>query len=130
MIEVRSRYQLCTFVLRALSVSTARWLKLSRQQITARSGLSLTNLGGQLSRNESPVDPAVAQATLDGKQVVVVSLQDGSKLYVANTGATYPLRGDFKGRAGGRIDFTQYGADFRITAPENTVDVGKLIDGG
>ena len=67
----------------------------------------------------------MAQATLDGKQVVVVSLQDGSKLYVANTSVPYPLRGDFMGRAGGRIDFTQYGADFRITAPENAVDVGK-----
>ena len=72
----------------------------------------------------------MAQATLDGKQVVVVSQQDGSKLYVANTGAAYPLRAAFKGRAGGRIDFTQYGADLRISAPENPVDIGKLIDGG
>jgi hypothetical protein len=107
-----------------------QWLKLSRHQITAWGGLSLTELGGQLTGNESPVDPAVAQATLDGKRVVVVSQHDGSKLYVANTGVAYPLRADFKGRPGGRIDFTQYGADFRITAPENPVDLGNLIDGG
>lgn len=106
------------------------WLTLSRQQITAWRGLSLTDLGGQLTRNASPGDPAVAQATLDGKQVVVVSKQDGFKLYVANTGVADPLRADFKGRAGGRIDFMQYGADFRISAPDNPVDIGKLIDGG
>ena len=43
-----------------------------------------------------------------------------------NTGVGYPLRGDFKGPAAGRIDFSEYGADFRITAPEEPLDVGKL----
>src|SRR5215208_443118 len=107
-----------------------RWLKLGRQQITAWSGLSLADLSGQLSKDESPVDPAVTQTTLDGKQVVVVKQRDGSKLYVANTGVAYPLRGDFKGPVGGRIDFTHYGADFRITPPESFVDVGKLLARG
>ena len=31
-----------------------------------------------------------------------------------------------RGRAAGRIEFSEYGADFRITAPEEPLDVGKL----
>ena len=96
------------------------------RQVTQWKGLSLVDLAGQLAENHSPLDPDVAQATLDGKQVVVVSERDGSKLYVDNTGVGYPLRGDFKGPAAGRIDFSEYGADFRITAPEEPLDVGKL----
>jgi hypothetical protein len=59
------------------------------------------------------------QATRDGQQVVVLTRQNGSKLYVANTGRAYPLRGEHKGPAPGRIDFTECAAGFHITAPES-----------
>lgn len=114
----------------ARRVGADRWLKLGPQQVTYLEGFSLGELAGQLAQHDSPLDPRVAQATLDGKQVVVVSRKDGSKLYVANTGAAYPLRGDYTGLTAGRIDFTEYGADFRITAPQNPVDIGKLLNRG
>jgi hypothetical protein len=97
------------------------------RQITAWTGLSLTELARQLTNNHSPLDPHVAQTTLDDKPVVVIRHQDGSKLYVANTGVAYPLRGDYAGHAGGRIDISKVGAHFHITAPEHAVDIGRLL---
>ena len=109
----------------AARVGADRWLKLGPKQVTSWEGFSLAELADQLVHDGSPVDPQVTQATLDGRQVVVLTQQNGSKLYVANTGRPYPLRGEYKGAAPGRIDFTEYGTDFRITAPENAIDVAK-----
>jgi hypothetical protein len=50
---------------------------------------------------------------------VVVTYPDGSRLYVASTGPAYPVRLDATGNGGGRRDFSQYGTQFHITAPEN-----------
>jgi hypothetical protein len=91
-------------------------------------GLSLDAIAGQLAvNNESPLEPTVQQTTLDGRKVVVISEQNGSKLYVANTGPAYPLHGDNKGVGAGRMDFTEYGADFHITPPTNAVDLDQPI---
>jgi hypothetical protein len=73
----------------------------------------------ELAMRESASDATVAQTTLNGRRVVVVTYDDGSKLYVANTGPAYPLRFDATGNGGGRRDFSQYGGSFHITAPKN-----------
>jgi hypothetical protein len=73
----------------------------------------------ELAMRESASDATVAQTTLNGRRVVVVTYDDGSKLYVANTGSAYPLRFDATGNGGGRRDFSQYGGSFHITAPKN-----------
>jgi hypothetical protein len=114
----------------ARRVGADRWLKLGRQQVTTLDGLSLAKLAGQLTANDSPLERDVAQATIDGKQVVVLSRKDGAKLYVANTGIAYPLRGQTTGRDAGRLEFTEYGAHFHITAPDHALDVGKLTERG
>ena len=106
-------------------IGAHRWLKLGPKQVTLWDGFSLVELADQLVHDDNPVDPRVTQATLDGHQVVVLAQQDGSKLYVANTGPAYPLRGEYRGRAPGRIEFTEYGTDFRISAPEKAIDVSK-----
>lgn len=72
----------------------------------------------ELGFRESGQDAAIAQATLGGRLVVVITYFDGSKLYVANTGPAYPVRFEVTGNAGGRRDFSQYGAQFHITAPK------------
>jgi hypothetical protein len=103
-----------------------RWLKLGPQQVTALEGFSVQELAAQLAGYDSPVKPRVGQATLDGEKVVVVGMEDGSKVYVANTGPAYPLHGEYTGKDPGRLDFTEYGADFGIAAPEHPLDIGKL----
>jgi hypothetical protein len=62
-----------------------RWVKLRSRRLNLE-GISLDSLAAQLSKNVSPLQPRVEQAQLDGNKVVVLSWQDGSKLYVANTG--------------------------------------------
>jgi len=72
------------------------------------------------------LETEVEQTELDGRRVVVISMQDGSRLYVANTGPAYPIRGELKGADEARVDFSEYGVDFEITAPENYVELGEL----
>jgi hypothetical protein len=105
-----------------------RWIKLRPQDLTSLRGFSAQDVATQLTRYDMPVKSSVQQAKLDGEQVVVIRNRDGSKLYVANTGAAYPLRGEFKGPDAGRLDFTEYGADFHITAPVHAISLSKFVD--
>jgi hypothetical protein len=104
-----------------------RWVKLRSRQLNLE-GISLDSLAAQLSKNDSPLQPRVEQAKLDGNKVVVLSRQDGSKLYVANTGPPYPLRMDDKGPDAGQVDFTEHGADFHITAPGDALSNALTAD--
>ncbi len=104
----------------AMQNLAGRWVKVPDHRNLE--GFSLDALAAQLIKPDSPVEPKVDQTRLDGKKVVVISQQNGSKLYVANTGPAYPLRGDYKGPDAGRLDFTEYGVDFHITAPSYAVN--------
>lgn len=99
-----------------------RWLKFPASNFT---GFTLSDLASQLTAYRGPLEPKVSQAMLDGKQVVVVSWRDGSKLYVANTGPGYPLHGDLKGSGAGQLDFTEYGGHFQVTTPGNVLNVSE-----
>ncbi|HEY5985627.1 MAG TPA: hypothetical protein VIV12_04480 [Streptosporangiaceae bacterium] len=100
-----------------------RWLKLPSQGFK---GLTLTSFASQLTTYYGPLEPKVRQATLNGRKVVVVSWRDGGKLYIANIGPAYPLRMELKkGPGAGRIDFTEYGARFQITAPRNAINLSN-----
>lgn len=68
--------------------------------------------------------PAVTQTTLDGAKVVVVTYQNGGRLYVANTGAAQPLR--FTAVGVDDLVFSEHGADFHITAPPDAIDPTTL----
>jgi hypothetical protein len=106
-------------------VAAGRWLRLTPEQVTL-SGISLGEIVAQLADGESALEPDVGQETLDGRPVVVVTRQNGSKLYISNTGPAYPLRGDYSDPAAARFDFTEYGAELRVTAPEHPLDAGAL----
>ena len=104
-----------------------KWVKSgsAKQMLTP---FSLATFASELTAEEFAHGGTVAQSTLArAKKVVVVTYPDGSKLYVANTGPAYPLRFDATGSVGGRRDFTQYGATFRITAPPNP-DAARLAE--
>ena len=100
-----------------------RWLKIPAKRLNhgGPAGFSLASLAAVLTR-PGPLDPAVRQATLNGRKVVVITdHRHGVKLYIANTGPAYPLRADLMGPHPQRIDFTDYGANFHITAPPNAI---------
>jgi hypothetical protein len=110
----------------AAALGAGRWLRLSAQEASALDGFSLDSLLAQLAGNDSPVDGSVEQTELDGQKVVVVETQDGSRLYIANTGVAYPLLED-AGEDAGLLEFTGYGTDFDIAAPPGAAEIGELV---
>jgi hypothetical protein len=104
-----------------------RWLRLAPQESSGLAGFSLDSFARQLTSSESPLETEVEQTELDGVPVVVISRQDGARLYVANAGPAYPLRAESEEADPGRIDFTDYGADFQISAPPTYVELGELV---
>jgi hypothetical protein len=95
-----------------------KWVKSgsARDMLTP---FSLATFASELTAEEFTHGSTVAQSTLAGQNVVVVTYPDDSRLYVANTGPAYPLRFDAAGSVGGQRYFSQYGAAFHITAPPN-----------
>jgi hypothetical protein len=106
--------------------AAGRWVKLGEQQAKGLGDLSLRSLAAELTKNDSPLQSAVEQATFEGSKVVVIGQQDGSRLYVANIGPAYPLHADNKGKDAFRLDFTEYGTDFHIAAPSDALDMDSL----
>lgn len=101
-----------------------RWLRIPAKQLNLGGpfGSSRASLAAVLTHH-GPLEPAVRQATLNGRKVVVVTDQrNGAKLYVANTGPAYPLL--IANPDGRRIEWTDYGANFHITAPRNAIPAG------
>jgi hypothetical protein len=96
------------------------WFKAPWRQASGLAGFSLDSLAGSVGKNDTPLKPKVATATLDGRKVLVLSQRNGAKLFVAATGAAFPLRTDEKA---GRVLFSEYGVDFHITAPVDVVDL-------
>jgi hypothetical protein len=104
-----------------------QWLDVPARDFSFGPGLFTTGFTAkQLTRYPSPLKPGVRQATLDGSKVVVLTYQDGSKLYVADSGPAYPLRWDYKVPHPATANFTDYGANVHIAEPSGAVDV----DGG
>jgi hypothetical protein len=98
-------------------LAAGQWTKSPSKEANWEEQFSLATFADLLPAGNPPFEPTVEQATLDGDKVVVVAAQDGSKLHVANTGPAYPRRFDSNGADLARIDFTEYGVDFHITAP-------------
>jgi hypothetical protein len=97
------------------------WFKTPGRQAAGLAGFSLDSLAGGVGKNDSPLQPKVGQALLDGRKVIVLSQRNGAKLYVANTGPAFPLRTDEKAHGKGQVVFSEYGVDFHITAPVDVV---------
>ena len=106
-----------------IRILAGRWLKVppALDAVLPGYGFSTSDFGTALVTFFSPAKRTVRQATVHGSKVVIVSYQDGSKLSVANTGPAYPQRWDDKGPGAGWTDFTEYGTNFRITAPGNAI---------
>jgi hypothetical protein len=110
-------------------VFAGRWFRMSTtaRDIASFPRLSLAALADLLAR-PGPLASGVGQATLNGRPVVVVTTQDGSKLYVANTGPAYPVL--FISPDGHqRLELTHYGANFHIPTPRNALPGGPSYAG-
>jgi hypothetical protein len=100
-----------------------QWVKLRSEQVTLDL-ISIESLAAQLTDNAWRLQPKVEQATLGDRKVVVLSQQDGSRLYVANTGPAHPLRIDHRKPDGWQVDLAEHGADLQVAAPSNSLSNG------
>ena len=68
----------------------------------------------------------VETGELDGQDVVVVTEDGGSKLYVAATGEPYPLKVVNTGAEAGEVVFSGFGETETITAPPAPLDLSQF----
>ncbi|HEX5851622.1 MAG TPA: hypothetical protein VFY36_00885 [Solirubrobacteraceae bacterium] len=116
----------------AAQLLQGKWLKAPANSANFESFSQLTNLRklvgstlaahGKLTRGES--------TTVAGQKVV--GLTDGTKdgtLYVATTGAPYPIALVKKGASGGRIVFDRWNKPVTIVPPADSVNINQLQSG-
>jgi len=76
---------------------------------------------GTLSRAERDT------TTIDGHQAVAITDKaDGGTLYVAATGAPYPLEIAESGSAGGKLVFDRWNQPVTLTAPTDAINIDQL----
>ena len=109
----------------AAAAMADQWFKVSSAPSPGTPVFSRAAFATELATQEYQSAASVTQARLSGQKVVVITYQDRSKLYVANTGPAYPVRFDLTGSTGGRYAFSQYGNEFHIVAPENATDISQ-----
>jgi hypothetical protein len=117
----------------AAQLLQGKWLKASATASNFASLASLTNLG-------KLIDTALAShgtlalagsKTVNGQQAVgVTDTSKGGTLYVATTGAPYPLELVKSGTSGGRITFDRWNQAVTLTAPAAAVNINQLQSGG
>ncbi len=65
----------------------------------------------------------IARASLNGRDVVLITYSNGSRLYVSQTGQPYPLRYLKTGADGRQVDFTEFGAVVHLAPPKDAIDM-------
>ena len=87
---------------------------------------SLAQIVDDLRNPDSTVQEDVEEDELDGEDVVVVSQEDGSRLFVAADEPTYPLQLTSDGDQAGTLTLSRFGEEEEISAPEDALDLADL----
>jgi hypothetical protein len=103
------------------AVLAGKWVKMPPDKPGQENPFTAAAITDDMTKNVGGLRPGVEQTTFNGTQVVVITDENGDKLYVANTGEPRPLR--FSSVTNGDIDLTEYGTDFHITAPPDAIDL-------
>jgi hypothetical protein len=109
-----------------------KWLKASLSTSSFASVGSLTNIseliGSTLgSHGKLAVGPT---KTIDGRKAVgVTDTTRGGTLYVAATGAPYPLEIVKSGSSGGKITFDRWNQSVTLSAPAGAININQLQGG-
>jgi hypothetical protein len=83
--------------------------------------ISQQSLANQLAAASPTLQPGVTRSDVDGRPAVFITQQDGSQLFVANTGDPVPLRIQNNGATPGTVNFTGYNQVQPITAPPGAI---------
>lgn len=102
-----------------------RWVKVPADSQMDAPFLTLPGFSRELTRT-APQSRLVARATLDGRDVALVTYSDGSMLYIARTGQPYPLRFVKAGTDATQVDFSEFGAAVNLAPPKDAVDLTTI----
>jgi hypothetical protein len=109
-----------------------KWLKAPEKSGNFASLASLTDLA-KLIDTTLASHGALARdgtKTLGGQKVVAINdVSQGGTLYVAVTGAPYPIEVVKDGGSGGRIVFDRWNKPVTLTAPANAININQLQSG-
>ena len=106
-----------------------QWVVVPGQAMAEFDDLSLDGFVEQFRNPESEIQEEVSEDEVDGEQVVVVSQEDGSKLFVADDEPTYPLQVTSDGDSSGTVTFSRFGEEEDISAPADAIDLMDLMGG-
>jgi hypothetical protein len=106
-----------------------KWLVAPATTGPLSSFASLTNVrtlfSGMLSSHGALAKAGTS--TIDGEQVIAVKdTTQGGTLYVAATGAPYPIAIVKSGTDSGRVDFSRFNAPVAITAPAHAIELSQF----
>jgi hypothetical protein len=117
----------------AAQLLQGKWLKASATSSNFASLASLTNLG-KLIDTTLASHGKLARAgtkTVNGQRAVgVTDTNKGGTLYVATTGAPYPLEIVKSGASGGKITFDRWNQAVTLAAPAGAISINELQRGG
>jgi hypothetical protein len=105
-----------------------RWVIVPEQGAGQFQQFSLAGIVDLFRNPESEIDGDVSPEEADGKDVVVVTQEDGSKLTVANEDPTYPLSIASE-EDGGKLEFSRFGEKEEIVAPDDAIDLTEMMGG-
>jgi hypothetical protein len=106
-----------------------KWLRASASDGDFASLASLTQVHKLLAALLTGHGPLVRGATSTLAGHPVIALHDTSEhgtLYVATTGAPYPIRIQDTGSRGGELNFGDFDAPVTLTPPKSSVDISDL----
>ena len=117
----------------AAQLLRGKWLKAPASAGNFSSLASLTDLSKLLDTTLAAHGTLVAAATttIAGQKAVGVSDPSrGGTLYVASSGAPYPLEIVKRGGGGGKIVFDRWNKAVTLSAPSDAININQLQGGG
>jgi hypothetical protein len=103
-----------------------KWVVLPAETGAELDTLSLSGLTDELRNpSDGKIEDDVSTGQVDGKDVVVVTQDDGSTLSVAAEGKAYPLQIADKGDDASTLTLSDFGTKQTITAPADALDLSQ-----
>ncbi len=117
----------------AAQLLQGKWLKAPASDSDFASLSQLTDLRQLVNQTLSSQGRSLTKAgtsTIAGQKVVGITDKGKGTLYIATTGAPYPVQIVKSGTEGGKINFDRWNNAVTLSAPANSIDVAQLQSAG
>jgi hypothetical protein len=117
----------------AATLAAGKWLKSSATNGDFAGFVSLLDIKQFTDQLLTPKGtPTAGKLTeINGaKAYTLIDPEGNGTLYIAATGQPFPLRVEKTGTDGGKVDFSDFGADLNVAAPDGAIDIAQLSGAG